>query len=69
MKRMLLNTSMFLLLMIFSVSVGMAYLNFASHMGFLPALNLSLHVKLAIPQHNPGLFQNSLLTGLVPIKQ
>jgi len=72
MKKLFISGLLVLLVITCSFSMGMAYLNFGREMGFTPLLNLSFHVNLvnlALPQHNPGLFQNSLSAGLGQITQ
>jgi len=64
MKKIFISGLLILLVITCSFSMGMAYLNFSREMGYTPILNLSVNVNLAIPQHSPGLFQNSLSTGL-----
>jgi len=69
MKKLFISGLLVLLVLTCSFSMGMAYFNFSREMGYTPLLNLSFHVSLALPQHNPGLFQNSLSAGLGQIKQ
>jgi hypothetical protein len=69
MKKLFISGLLVLLVITCSFSMGMAYLNFSREMGYTPLINLSVNVKLAIPQHNPGLFQNSLLIGLAQTRQ
>jgi len=64
MKKIFISGLLVLLVITCSFSMGMAYLNFSREMGYTPILNLSVNINLAIPQHSPGLFQNSLSTGL-----
>ena len=69
MKKLFISGLLVLLVITCSFSMGMAYLNFSREMGYTPLLNLSVHVNLGLPQHNPGLFQNSLSAGLGQVTQ
>ncbi len=69
MKKLFISGLLVLLVISCSFSMGMAYLNFSREMGYTPLLNLSFHINLALPQHNPGLFQNSLSAGLGQVTQ
>ena len=69
MEKIFISGLLVLLVIMCSFSMAMAYLNFSRDVGYTPLINLSVNIKLAIPQHSSGLFQNSLSTGLGQIKQ
>ncbi len=46
-----------------SFSMGMAWFNFNKEMGCAPFFDVSVRLKITVPQYNPGLFQNSLSTA------
>jgi len=65
MKKIFISGLLVLLVITCSFSMGIAYLNFSREIGYAPVLNLSVNVNLlTIPRYSPGLFQNSLSTGL-----
>jgi hypothetical protein len=69
MRKLLINGSLVLIIAACSFSMGMAWLNFSHTIGAAPFLDISVHLKITVPPCNPGLFQNSLLTGLKQIKR